>query len=78
MDQKAIGSSNSLQETFLSVAAIILLMFLWIQNTYQLPVRRVKTGVESYVQLIQATFYISIFIIGEKEFHISQICKGSS
>ena len=78
MGHKAIDRSNSLQETFFSVLAIILLMFLSIKNTYELSVRRVKTVVKSYVQLIQATFYISIFIIQEYEFHISQTCKGSS
>jgi len=73
MGHKATESSSSLQETFLSVPAtflsvpaIILLMFFWIKkNTYDLSVRRVKTVIKSYVQLIQVTFYISIFIIQE-------------
>jgi hypothetical protein len=78
MGHKAKGRNNSLQETFFSVHAIILLMFLWTENTYELSVRRVKTVVKSYVQLIQATFYISIFIIQEQEFHIFQTCKDST
>jgi short subunit dehydrogenase-like uncharacterized protein len=65
MGHKAVGRSNSLQETFFSVPAIILLMFLWIKNTYELSVRRVNTVVKSYVQLIQAIFYTSTFIIQE-------------